>query len=154
MWSILEVMMHNRKIEGFLGGQLVVKIESGHLINCISLNKSLIVSETQFLHLKMEILILPAVLVGRQVLWGSVKPCIWSPSRAWGAGEIWMLSAKSPVLHLRLAEFELWLLRFLIGQCWARGVTFLFVSIHGDDNSTYSLVVLVIIILITISIQW
>lgn len=68
--------MHNRKIEGLLGGQLVVKIESGHLINCISSNKSLIVSETQFLHLKMEILILPAVLVGRQVLWGSVKPCI------------------------------------------------------------------------------
>lgn len=58
--------MHNRKIEGFLEGELVVKIGPGHLINCISSNESLIVFETQFLHLSVEILTLPAVQwVGR-----------------------------------------------------------------------------------------
>lgn len=60
--------MQHRKIGGISGTRLVVKIGSSHLINSISLNKSLNLSEPQFLHLKMEIVILPAVQVCGQVL--------------------------------------------------------------------------------------
>lgn len=68
--------MHHRKIGGISERQLVVKIGSGHLINSISLNKSLNLSEPQFLHLKMQIVILPAVQVRGQVLFGgSVRQC-------------------------------------------------------------------------------